>query len=65
MIIDIRVWDWGLILGYRLGLTLDTEIGALDQGLGLEIGMRNLGLGTRIWDWDQGSRKGLKIGMGD
>ena len=40
MMIDIRVWDWGLRLGYRnldLGLALETEIGAWDQGLGLEI----------------------------
>ena len=38
--IEIRVLDWRLILGYwnlDLGTAFETEIGAWDQGLGLDI----------------------------
>ena len=42
MMIEIRVWEWilRLRLGYwnlDLGSALETEIGAWDQGLGLDI----------------------------
>ena len=48
MMIEIRVWNLGLRLGYQtsdLGLALGTAIGALDQGLGLENGIQHWGLG--------------------
>ena len=39
-LIEIRVWDWILRLGYwnlNLGSAFETEIGARDYGLGLDI----------------------------